>query len=153
MKHKGASAMLYFVTEDREASSGVPLIAESSSLISESSSPLAQSFNTPSASLRAPVESPAIKHLLKEYNDVLREELPDGLPPVRSIEHAIDTGDKRPYNRNAFPLSEQQLREQTKQVEDLLKKGLIRESSSPWGAPVLFVAKKTPGEWRMCIDY
>src|SRR5204863_665226 len=153
LKHKGAKAMLYFVTEDREASSGLPLIAESSSLMSESSSPLARSFNIPSASLRAPVESPAIKHLLKEYNDVLREELPDGLPPVRSIEHVIDTGDERPYNRNAFPLSEQQLQEQTKQVEDLLKKGLIRESSSPWGAPMLFVAKKTPGEWRMCIDY
>ena len=38
-------------------------------------------------------------------------------------------------------------------MEDLLKKGLIQESSSPWGTPVLFVAKKTPGEWRMCIDY
>src|SRR5947207_3273993 len=150
LKHKGAKAMLYFVTEDREASSGLPLIAESSLLTSESSSPLARSFNTPFASLIAPVESPAIKHLLKEYNDVLREELHDGLPPVRSIEHAIDTGDERPYNRNPFPLSEQQLREQTKQVEDLLKKGLIQESSSPWGTPV---AKKTPGEWRMCIDY
>ena len=47
-----------------------------------------------------------------------------------------------------------QLEEQTRQVEKLLLRGLIRESTSPWGAPVLFVAKpKTPGEWRMCIDY
>src|SRR5213078_2477818 len=127
LKQKGVMAILYFVTEDRGA--------------------------TLSLKKQATMDSPAIQHLLNEYSDVLREELPDGLPPVRSIEHAIDTGDERPYNRNAFPLSEQQLREQTKQVEDLLKKGLIRESSSPWGAPVLFVAKKTPGEWRMCIDY
>ena len=70
LKHKGAKAMLYFVTEDREASSGLPLIAESSSLTSESSSPLARSFNTPSASLRAPVESPAIKHLLHILRDL-----------------------------------------------------------------------------------
>src|SRR5436190_23208785 len=119
--------ILYFVTEDRGA--------------------------TFSLKKQATIDSPAIQHLLNEFTDVLREELPDGLPPVRSIEHAIDTGDERPYNRNAFPLSEQQLREQTKQVEDLLNKGLIRESSSSWGAPVLFVAKKTPGVWRMYIDY
>src|SRR5437667_4652721 len=127
LKQKGVMAILYFVTEDRGA--------------------------TFSLKKQATMDSPAIQHLLNEYSDVLREELPDGLPPVRSIEHAIDTGDERPYNRNPFALSEQQLREQTKQMEDLLKKGLIQESSSPWGAPVLFVAKKTPGEWRMCIDY
>jgi hypothetical protein len=46
----------------------------------------------------------------------------------------------------------QQLQEQTRQVEELLRRDLIRESVSPWGAPVLFVLKKT-GEWRMCIDY
>src|SRR5437667_6615916 len=101
MKHKGARAMLYFVTEDREASSGLLLIAESSSLMSESSSPTARLFNTPSASLKATVECPVIQRLLKEYTDVLREELPDGLPPVRSIEHAIDMGSERPFNRNA----------------------------------------------------
>jgi hypothetical protein len=93
------------------------------------------------------------KDLLEEYKDCLREDLPEGLPPVRDIDHAIETGEERPSNRNAFPLSEKQLCEQTKQVEALLKRGLIRESISPWGAPVLFVAKKTPGEWRMCIDY
>jgi hypothetical protein len=96
---------------------------------------------------------PAVSNLLHEYQDCLRDDLPEGLPPDRSIEHAIDTGNERPSNKNAYPLSVQQLREQTKQVEALLKRGLIRESSSPWGAPVLFVAKKTPGEWRMCIDY
>jgi len=99
------------------------------------------------------IEDPTLQKLLGEYNDIFRNELPEGLPPKRAVDHAIDTGDERPVNKNAYPLSAQQLREQIKQIENLLERGLIRESASPWGAPVLFVAKKTPGEWRMCIDY
>ena len=93
---------------------------------------------------------------LDEYRDVFREEVPDGLiiPPQRAVDHEINTGDEAPSNRNAYPLSVVQLQEQTKQIATLFKRGLIRESTSPWGAPVLFVRKpKTPGEWRMCIDY
>jgi hypothetical protein len=67
--------------------------------------------------------------------------------------HGIDTGDARLVNKNPRPLSSQQLKEQMNQVESILKRGLIRESTSPRGAPVFFVAKKTLGEWRMCIDY
>src|SRR5204862_6434584 len=70
LEHKGAKAMLYFVTGDREASSGLALIAASSSLTSESSSALARSFNTRYASLRAPAGSPAVTQLLTGYNDV-----------------------------------------------------------------------------------
>jgi len=92
--------------------------------------------------------------LLDEFLDVFREELPDGLPPKRDVDHVIDTGTEQPSNRNAYPLSVQQLQEEARQIEGLLKHQLIRESTSPWGAPVLFVRKpKTPGEWRMCIDY
>ena len=94
-----------------------------------------------------------IKSLLGEYPDIFIDELQSGLPPKRTIDHAIETGTARPTNKNPYPLSSQQLREQAKQVDDLLKRGLIQESVSPWGASVLFVAKKTPGEWRMCIDY
>ena len=93
-----------------------------------------------------------LRRLLKEYQNVFREELPDGLPPRRAVDHAIETGDASPVNKNAYPLSVQQLEEQTRQIDELLRRGLIRESISPWGAPVLFVLKKT-GEWRMCIDY
>jgi hypothetical protein len=107
-------------------------------------------------SLRSPetsIISAELRQVLEEFKDVFKEEVPAGLPPsLRHVDHAIDTGDMRPVNKNAFPLSVQQLKEQMKQVESLLQKGLIRESTSPWGAPVLFVAKKT-GEWRMCIDY
>jgi hypothetical protein len=128
LKQKGAKAILYFVKEDpSDGVSGQPVSSNEKLDVS-------------------------IRNLLYEFHDCLRDDLPEGLPPERDIDHAIETGEARPSNKNAYPLSVQQLREQTKQVEGLLKRGLIRESSSPWGAPVLFVAKKN-GEWRMCIDY
>jgi hypothetical protein len=99
------------------------------------------------------IQNQELRELLGEYRDIFRNELLEGLPPKRAVDHEINTGSEAPVNKNAYALSVQQLREQTKQVEDLLKRGVLRESVSPWGAPVLFVAKKVPGEWRMCIDY
>ena len=93
------------------------------------------------------------ERLLKEYKDIFQEELPDRLPPKHSVDHAIETGNTCPVNKNAYPLSVEQLKEQTRQIDDLLKRGLIRKSVFSWGASVLFVPKKTD-EWRMChIDY
>ena len=51
-----------------------------------------------------------------------------------------------------FRLSPKELKEVEGQVKELLKRGLIEPSSSPYGAPVLFVGKKD-GSLRMCIDY
>jgi hypothetical protein len=90
--------------------------------------------------------------LLDEYKHIFRSILPNELPPERGIEHEIETGDAAPINTRAYPLSSQQLKEQTKQIAELLEKGLIRESTSSWGSPVLFV-KKANGGWRMCVDY
>lgn len=70
--------------------------------------------------------------ILKKYQHVFRSELPDHAPPERSISHAIDTGDAKPININAYPLSPIHSDEQVRQVETLLDKNLIRESSSPW---------------------
>ncbi|KAG1035859.1 hypothetical protein G6F43_013161 [Rhizopus delemar] len=89
--------------------------------------------------------------LVKQYTDVFRDELP-GLPPDRGINHVINTGDASPVNRQPFKMSPAELDEQRRQLKELLSLGLIRPSSSPWGAPVLFVRKKD-GAMRMCIDY
>jgi len=97
-------------------------------------------------------EQQQVKDLLEKYKHVFNSSLPDGLPPSRGFEHKIETGDAPPVNIRAYPLSLQQLKEQTKQITELLDKGLIRESASSWGSPVLFV-KKPNGGWRMCIDY
>src|SRR6202165_937189 len=103
-----------------------------------------------SAELKA--QEKKLKQLLEAYKDVFRAELPEQLPPKRFVDHRIDTGDSAAVNTNAYSMSAQQLKEQLKQIHDLLDKGLIRESSSPWGSPVLFV-KKANDTWRMCVDY
>ena len=95
---------------------------------------------------------PALERLCKQFHDVFKEELPERLPPPRDQEHTIDTGDARPVNLNSYPLSPVHLAEQSQQIAKLLEQGLIEESSSPWGFPVLFV-KKPGGKWRMCINY
>ena len=80
------------------------------------------------------------------------EELP-GLPPHREIEFAIDVvsgatpASITPYRKAPIELKELKL-----QLQELLEKGFIRPSVSPWGAPVLFVKKKDGTLW-LCIDY
>ncbi|KAG1393183.1 hypothetical protein G6F60_011646 [Rhizopus arrhizus] len=92
------------------------------------------------------------KTILDEFHDVFRNDLPPGLPPVRVVEHVIDTGDANPINKPPFKMSPLELDELRRQLKELLTLGFIRPSSSPWGAPVLFVRKKD-GTLRMCIDY
>lgn len=98
-----------------------------------------------------PLGEASVKALLDEFHDVFQEQLP-GLPPQRDVAHIIDTGDADPINRPPFKMSPLELDELRKQLKELLDLRLIRPSTSPWGAPVLFVRKKS-GELRMCIDY
>ncbi|KAJ9519127.1 hypothetical protein QJQ45_007681 [Haematococcus lacustris] len=90
--------------------------------------------------------------LLSEYADVFGD-MPPGLPPDRPVGHTIRTppGAEAPYKR-MYKLSPREEAEVKKQVAELLAKGLIEPSSSPYGAPILFVQKKD-GSLRMCIDY
>jgi hypothetical protein len=90
--------------------------------------------------------------VVQEYPNVFLEELP-GLPPDRDIEFLIELLlgsppiSQRPYR---IPLNE--LVELKKQIAELQDKGFIHPSSSPWGAPVLFLEKKDGTQW-MCVDY
>jgi Reverse transcriptase (RNA-dependent DNA polymerase)/RNase H-like domain found in reverse transcriptase/Integrase zinc binding domain/Chromo (CHRromatin Organisation MOdifier) domain/Aspartyl protease len=89
----------------------------------------------------------------KEYRTVLREELPPQLPPTRAVDHQIPLKpDMPPPFKGIFRLSQLELRELKRQLDQLLKDGKISPSTSPYGAPVLFVKKKD-GKLRMCIDY
>ncbi|GJV06574.1 putative reverse transcriptase domain-containing protein [Tanacetum coccineum] len=79
------------------------------------------------------------------------EDLP-GLPPPRQVEFHIDLIPVCPVRVAPYHLAPSEMKELSKQLQELLEKGFIRPSSSPWGAPVLFVKKKD-GSFRMCIDY
>jgi hypothetical protein len=88
-----------------------------------------------------------------EFADVFVSELPSGLPPERPAPRAVplEPG-SRPTFRNAYRYSPRETEEMKKQIEEGLKSGVIQPSTSPFGAPVLFVQKKD-GSLRMCVDY
>ncbi|GJU34732.1 putative reverse transcriptase domain-containing protein [Tanacetum coccineum] len=87
-----------------------------------------------------------------DFPEVFPEELP-GLPPPRQVEFRIDlVPGASPVARAPYRLAPSEMRELLVQLQELLEKGFIHPSSSPWGAPVLFVKKKD-GSFRMCIDY
>ncbi|GBG88232.1 hypothetical protein CBR_g46799 [Chara braunii] len=93
---------------------------------------------------------PTIAELLEEFKDLT--ESPTGVVS-RPIQHRIEIepGSRTPKGA-VYRMSPRELEELRKQLDELLEKGWIRPSSSPFGAPVLFVPKKE-GELRMCIDY
>ncbi|KAA3465758.1 DNA/RNA polymerases superfamily protein [Gossypium australe] len=89
---------------------------------------------------------------IKEFPDVFPEELP-GLPPDREVEFGIDLLlGTAPVSIAPYRMALKELVELKVQIQELLDRGFIRPSVSPWGAPVLFVKKKD-GSMRMCIDY
>ncbi|XP_073277630.1 uncharacterized protein [Primulina huaijiensis] len=91
-------------------------------------------------------------HVVTEFSDVFPDEIP-GFPPAREVEFGIELmSGTSPISRSPYRMAPGELRELKAQLLDLLDKGYIRPSVSPWGAPVLFVRKKD-GTMRLCIDY
>nr|GEW58308.1 putative reverse transcriptase domain-containing protein [Tanacetum cinerariifolium] len=75
------------------------------------------------------------------------------IPPERRVEFRIDLiPGSTPFAKTPYRLASSEMQKLMKQLKELLDKGLIRPSSSPWGAPILFVKKKD-GSMRICIDY
>ena len=91
-------------------------------------------------------------HVIREFPDVFLEELP-GVPPKREVDLSIEVVEgTTPISRAPYRLAPTELKELKTQLQELLDKGFIRPSVSPWGAPVLFVKKKD-GTLRMCVNY
>ncbi|GJV69938.1 putative reverse transcriptase domain-containing protein [Tanacetum coccineum] len=90
--------------------------------------------------------------IVQDFHKVFPEDLP-GIPPTRQVEFQIDLiPGATLVTRAPYRLAPSEMKELSDQLKELFDKGFIRPSSSPWGAPVLFVKKKD-GSFRMCIDY
>ena len=93
-----------------------------------------------------------IKDMLGSYQDIMVDDLPDALPPKRSINHHIDMIPRPSLpNKVAYRMTPRENEEVINQVQKLLDKGLINESLSPCVVPTMLSPKKD-GEWRTCTD-
>jgi hypothetical protein len=90
--------------------------------------------------------------IVSEFPDAFLEELP-GMPPHCDIEFVIElVPGTAPIFKRPYRMVANQLAELKEQLQELLDKGYIHPSASPWGAPIIFVPKKD-GTQRMCVDY
>ncbi|GJS15463.1 putative reverse transcriptase domain-containing protein [Tanacetum coccineum] len=93
-----------------------------------------------------------LSHGCEDGISFYREELP-GIPPIRDVEFNIELiPGAEPISKAPYRMAPIELKELKDQLQELLERGFIRPSVSPWGAPVLFVKKKD-GSMRLCIDY
>ncbi|KAJ9519795.1 hypothetical protein QJQ45_013511 [Haematococcus lacustris] len=96
---------------------------------------------------------PSATALLSEHIEVFPKELPSVHDlPHRSVDHVIQLESGTPPNRPVYRMSQEELDELKRQLDELLAKGYIRPSTSPFGSAVLFVRKKD-GSLRLCVDY
>jgi hypothetical protein len=87
-----------------------------------------------------------------EYPDIFLSDY-SGLPPWREVEFGIEcVPGTNPISKAPYRMVSPELKELKEQLKELLDKGFICPSISPWGAPVLFVKKKDES-MRMCTDY
>ncbi|GJU89213.1 putative reverse transcriptase domain-containing protein [Tanacetum coccineum] len=90
--------------------------------------------------------------VVKDFLEVFPDDL-SGLSPIQEIEFRIElVPGAMSVTKSPYRLAHSELEELSGQLKELQDKGFIRPSSSPWGAPVLFIKKKD-GSFRMCIDY
>jgi hypothetical protein len=89
---------------------------------------------------------------LEEFANIVVDELPRSLPHIRSVSHHIDLIPRASLpKKEAYKLTPQENEEVKRQVQDLMDKGLVRESLSPCVVPIVLSPKKDRG-WRMCTD-
>ncbi|MCO5602448.1 hypothetical protein L7F22_056580 [Adiantum nelumboides] len=95
-----------------------------------------------------------LSKFLNQFQDVFIDDIPGELPPKRGDDdHAIELiPGSSPPNKPPYRVSQAQQEEIMRQVNDMVEKGMVRPSSSPFCSPVLLVHKKD-GTYRMCVDY
>jgi hypothetical protein len=90
--------------------------------------------------------------VVTEFPDVFPVELP-GMPPGHDIGFVIELmPGTAPIYKSPYRMDTSKLAQLKEHIKELLEKGFVRPSSSPWGAPMIFVPKKD-GTQRLCVDY
>jgi hypothetical protein len=90
--------------------------------------------------------------VVREYLDVFPDDLP-GMPPNRVIEFKIELQlGTAPVYKRPYPMTQNEMVELKTQLQELLDKGYIRPSRSPWDCPAIFVSKNDKTQ-RLCVDY
>lgn len=101
-------------------------------------------------------ERQVLEPVLRKYRHVFHDEQSNDFKSTDVVEHQIDTGDVKPIRRPPYRVPFSQREEVEKQVQNMLKKGVIRDSNSPWSAPAILVPKKSldgKPKYRFCVDF
>ena len=89
--------------------------------------------------------------LVQEYEEIFAKNSKD-LGRTNLAKHMIDTENHKPFKETAYRVNPFKKEVIEKEIQDMLEKGVIRRSNSPWSSPVTLVLKPN-GKWRFCIDY
>jgi transposase InsO family protein len=92
-----------------------------------------------------------LKKLLFQYSDIFVKH-PDDLTRTHLAKHYIDTGNSMPIRQRPYRASFKERQEISKHCADMLSRGIIEPSCSPWASPVVLVSKPD-GTWRFCCDF
>src|SRR5436189_4797982 len=88
---------------------------------------------------------------MEKYKDIFARNGKD-LGKTKFAKHTINVGDHRPIKETAYKVNSHKKKDIEKEIKDMLEKGVIRKSNSPWSSPVTMVIKPN-GKWRFCIDF
>jgi hypothetical protein len=101
-------------------------------------------------------ERSVIEPVLIRYRRVFQTDGSLDFPGIDVVEHRIETGDAKPIRRPPYKVPYALRKEMVTQVTDMLDKGIIEPSSSPWSAPAIFVPKRSLDgrpKYRFCVDF
>jgi hypothetical protein len=104
----------------------------------------------------AAAERSVIEPVLWKYRSVFHKEGSNDFPCTDLVEHRIITGDARPIKKRPYRVPFALREEMETQIQDMLERNVIEESSSAWSSPVVLVPKKsTDGKpkYRFCVDF
>ncbi len=112
----------------------------------------------PAEALAAETEGPertfkkqSIHELLVKYADIIYTDMKE-LAKTNIIQHTIHLLNSTPIAQGCRPMNQQDRNWLKKKLDELLEKGIIRKSMSPWATPIVIISKKD-GSWRICLDF